>query len=144
MKNKSKKLSKALIEFNEKPLKEIIAMQQQTVKDNVKIMENGMTISISKLPDSKVKERLSNIVMDATQSKVVVVALLDKDDKWRAYIGYPDIRDLKPIITDYTVDIPWMCQNVRDRIQVMMMGELLPKEVAGKLFPDWDIEKYKY
>jgi len=138
-----KKLSKALIEFSEKPLREIIAIQKETLDNNVRQLENGRTISISQLPDCQHKVRLENIVMNSKEAKIVVIAFLNFDNTWQAYAGYPDIRDLKPIIQDYSFDVAWFCENIRDREQVLMMGDKLPKDAACILFPDWNEKTYK-
>lgn len=139
---KKKKLSKALIDFNDKSIHDLIATQQQVLDQNVRMLENGKTISISQLPDSRHKTRLLNLVMNAEQSKVVVVALANSDNTWQAYIGYPDIRDLRPIVDDYT-DVAWCCENIRDRTQVLMMGDKLDRETAIVLFPEWGNKVYK-
>lgn len=142
MKHKKKKISKALIDFNDKSLDDLFASQQQVLDNNVRMLENGKTISVSQLPDSRHKARLQSLVMDADQSSVVVVALSNQDMTWQAYIGYPDIRDLKPIVKDYT-DVSWCCENIRDRVQVMMMGDKLDRETAVQLFPEWSNKVYK-
>ena len=137
----TKKLN--LLEFENKTLKEIISITKEKINANMGWKEEDKTISIDKLPDCQHKARLSNMVTNSAEAKICVVAILNKDGTWQAYAGYPDVRDLKPIMQDYTFDIPWFCEFIRDRQQVIMMGEKLDKDTACILFPEWDESKHK-
>lgn len=117
-------------------------------------LSEGKTISISNLPDCDHGKFLTSIVQDPKRSKICVVAFLKKPgieltiDTWTAYAGYPDARDLKPILPKsvsylHPYDIQWLCEHVNDVMAVTMLGQPLERSVAVKLFPDWEIITYR-
>jgi hypothetical protein len=135
---------KQLIDNADDIMKQIVSKNIQTVTRQ----EEGKTISIDQLPECTFKELLTSIVQDTSQAKICVIAYLEKDDSWNAYAGYPDVRDLVPAmkiesITPYSKDeIGWRCENIRDCVAVLIMGEKLDKDTALLLFPDWSIRTY--
>lgn len=110
--------------------------------------EDGKTISIDALPDCSFKTFLTLLVQDAKTAKICAVAFLNPNNKWDAYAGYPDIRDLKvkldiENLTPYSKEeIDWRCENIRGHEEVLMLGEKLPKDIALILFPDWAVKEY--
>ena len=133
--------------FTEQTQKQIIDIMTDYTTNLVKRLEEGKTINVIDLPDCIHKSRYTNIVQDAKQSKVVAIAALNETDgTWEAYIGWPDVRDLKvkaelPELDDF--DWLWFCENIRDAEQVKMLGDKLSKDVAEILFPDWKSKPYK-
>lgn len=143
--------------FTEQAQKEVIDIMTTITNNNIRKLEEGKTISISDLPDCIHKSRYVNIVQDAKEAKVVAIAVLrEVDDTWEAYIGWPDVRDLKadiskPSSDDWTnkdldkFDWLWFCENIRDVEQVRMLGDKLSEEVARQLFNDWwDKKEYRH
>ena len=125
-------------------LKQILMSKDDVMNNNINVQEQGKTISINMLPDCSHKKLLIDLVTDQA-AKICVAACINSTDRtWQAYAGYPDVRDLKPVPpTDYHFDIQWCCENVRDRANVLFMGEKLNKETAEILFPDWKDKTYK-
>lgn len=122
--------------------------QQHNGKDKeVDRQEEGKIVSIDKLPRSWVHfNRCFEIVRDPKIAKICIVAAKQKDGKWEAYAGYPDVTDLRitvPEIDDNWTVLLWNCDYIRDRNQVLMLGEKLPKSIALQMFPDWDKDQYK-
>lgn len=110
--------------------------------DEINKHEQGRTISVHDLPDCDHKSRLLMIVQNPKEASIVVIAL-NKQGIWRGYAGYPDVRDLRPIIKDFNYDIEWFCENIRDRNQVLMMGDKLPAKVLPLIFTDIKLEDCK-
>src|SRR3990172_9583137 len=107
------------------------------MNNNIKVTEQGITVSIQNIPECIIKARLMYIVKNPNAKICVVARQLLPDGTWVAYAGYPDVRELKSengIESRYR----WFCQSIRDRKQVVMLGDLLPFNVATELFPDWD------
>ena len=133
--------------FTEQTQKQIVDIMTSYTSQLVKRLEEGKTISVIDLPDCVHKSRYINIVQDAKQSKVVVIAVLDDiDNTWEAYIGWPDVRDLRPVVKDFMTELDWLwfCENIRDAEQVKMLGDKLSEEVARLLFVDgWKDKQYK-
>lgn len=111
-------------------------------------LSEGKTINVSELPKCPHKDLLVAIVNDPKVVKICVVAFMNPDRKWVALAGYPDVRDLKPVPVDAKeifidpIDAVWRCENIRDVMEVTMMGERLPNDTAIKLFPDWSVVTY--
>lgn len=113
---------------------------------NIAKREHAKVIEVSKLPECKHKARLANIVEDQDKANIVVVACLEQNGReWTVYAGYPDLTSLRANYPYdfFKDDFIWLCENVRDHEQVLIMGELLPKEAALELFPDWADKPYK-
>ncbi len=111
--------------------------------NNIKVLEEGKTISLNKLPDCKHKESLIDLVMDKA-AKIGVVAIANADGSWQAYAGYPDERELKPIFPPgQDLNILWLCCHVVHRDNIVYMGEKLAEDIAVKLFPSWKDKQYK-
>lgn len=104
--------------------------------------KQGRTISVHDLPNCDHKSRLLMIVQNPKEASIVVVALR-QNGFWKAYAGYPDVRDLRPIIQDFNYDIEWFCENIRDINQVLMMGDKLPAKVLPLIFVDMKLEECK-
>lgn len=130
-----------LLSFDDKQAKRITAIM--TSAPSVNKHEHGRTISVKDLPDCEHKTRLLALVSNPAEASIVVIALKNSDGFWKAYAGYPDIRDLKPITRDFTYDVQWFCENIRDRSQVIMMGDKLPPEIIVKLFAEIKLEDCK-
>lgn len=134
-----------------KKKKEILSVhKEQHENKQPTYLEEGRTISIDKLPDCELKKLLISIVQDPSQSKICVIAFLNKrNNSWVALAGYPHVFDLKPrdvleAITSYDgLELQWRCDAIRSRDGILVAGELLPKEVAEILFPEWVNKKYK-
>lgn len=136
--------------FTEQTQKQIIDIMTTITNNNIKKLEEGRTISVSDLPECINKARYLNIVQNAKEAKVVALAIFDEaTDTWLAYIGWPDVRDLKMKLQEPNdlrgCDWLWLCENVRDVEQVRILGDLLEENIARQLFNDWWGEKrYKY
>jgi hypothetical protein len=103
--------------------------------------EEGKTISVEHLPDCKHKEMLMQFCYP--ESKICAVAVRRGiTEKWVAYIGFPQIQDTKLTIDNLVSNEYWNCQHIHDIEQVKMLGDILDKETAAQLFPDWDIDQY--
>ena len=110
-------------------------------------------VKVSDLPECSFKDDLLKIILDPDTSIICVVAFENPDKTWAVYVGYPDVRDIRPIIKDlhiqsihqpaiFAADILWRCENIRGADETLMMGELLPREAAGMLFPEWKEKTY--
>jgi hypothetical protein len=106
--------------------------------------EEGRTITATELPYSIHKQRMELYVTKMSDVKLCVIAIKKIDKDWEAYVGYPDVRDLKVDYKDNANWEPyeWCCENVHDVQQVKMMGEKLSKHDAMILFPDWAVLSY--
>jgi hypothetical protein len=106
--------------------------------------EHGMTIDVHKLPVScKHREYLLPFIQK--DAKICVIACRRGNLlKWVAYAGYPNIVDLLPnlVLTSEVSTLEWSCEHVNDVEGVKMLGEVLERNVAEILFPDWDISLY--
>lgn len=113
---------------------EMIAQQQ----------EHGKTIAINQLPDCIHKTRLINSVMSSDARICVVACREGIQNRWVAYAGYPDVKDLKPSVykAEALSVLVWSCENIHDASSVKILGETLSKKIAGELFPEWDIDLY--
>ncbi len=105
--------------------------------------QEGKTIAVSKLPDCSHKTLLIEQLETIPDARICVLAIKrGVTEKWIAYAGYPDVADTKFKDDDMHDIYYWSCQNIRNVEQVKMLGEILDKEAAKKLFPDWDIKQY--
>lgn len=120
----------------------------EVVKGIDKYKEQGTTISIDKLPECPHKTKLLKEVTDITSKICVVASFNQQSNKWSCYAGYPDIRDLKPLNgtegqSTARMDLEWSCEYVRNREQVLFLGDKLNEETARILFPDWKELEYE-
>lgn len=124
---------------------------EETMNNNITKLEHGKTITLSSFPECEYKKKICSIVGNPFEVKVCAIAVLSPDKKtWSAYAGYPGLLDLNMEKLREVAqqnpngpDLYWLCENVRDAEQVAIMGDLLPEEVARKLFPDWRNKEYK-
>ena len=106
--------------------------------------EDSKIISANDLPNSLHKSRMAMFVSDMKSTKLCVIAFRRHSTAWEAFVGYPDIRDLKATYKDNDLweTYEWCCENVHDVHQVTIMGEKLSREDALVLFPDWSVLTY--
>lgn len=133
-----KKVSKKTISLND--VKRIINRVETDGRT-----EEGKTITASQLPQQSIHMmRMKKYINDLDSVKLCVIAIKKHDKAWEAFVGYPDIRDLKANYKDemYWETYEWCCENVRNVEQVKMMGEKLSKQDAMILFPDWAVLSY--
>lgn len=105
--------------------------------------EEGKTIAVSRLPDCEHKRTLIEILETVGDARICVLAVRRGiTPMWVAYAGFPDVKDTKFKDDDLHDIYYWSCQNIRTVEQVKMLGEILDKEAAAKLFPDWDVRQY--
>lgn len=142
---------KPKVDFTDQEKEAIFNQLNNSISKSSSKLEHGKTISVFDLPDCRHKEILLSLVFDPKVAKLCVIAIKGPDNKsWKAYAGYPVLDDIK---TDFkelenygdliVYDWVWLCENVHDVEQVRFMGELLPKETAIQLFPDWEQDQYK-
>lgn len=107
-------------------------------------LEEGKTISADKLPDGIHKAQMSVYVSDLKTTKLAVIAIRKLTSSWEAFVGYPDLRDLKPTYKDnqYWESYEWCCENIHDVQAVKMLGVKLKKDEAVLFFPDWAVLTY--
>lgn len=92
------------------------------------------SISISGLPSScQHKSRLESYVSSPSASVNIVLTL--ESGQFVAYIGYPDIKDLKPELQN-SRDILYHCNRIRSHNQVAQLGDRLDEATRDFLFPN--------
>lgn len=142
--NPKKKTKTKKDPFEGKSLRQILNVDVKVDTPEVNHHERGRLIPIASLPDCPHKERLINLVMRPDEAHITVVAFRNlHDGLWTCYAGYPDIRDVKPLIFTVTDNFEWLCENVRDRSQVLIMGDKLAPDVAIKIFDGMKLEQFK-
>lgn len=139
---KPTKRKKAMSKIDE-PYKQLHLAVSEINTEEYKKHEQGRTISVSALPACPHKELLEKMVLNPKTASIVVVALRDlHDNKWRAYAGFPDKRDLRPVV-NVDFDADWYCDNIRDRSGVLIMGTKLAPEILPLIFADMKAEECK-
>lgn len=125
---------------------EVIAIfKQQFKQKEVNRKQEGKTVSLNDLPACQHKTMLLEKVTNPKTSKICVVAV-KLSRSWVAYVGYPDVRDLKinlDMNSDINQQLVWDCEHIHNVEQVLMLGNFLNEETARALFPEWRELKYK-
>lgn len=130
--------------------KRILAIGYYNQGRTILIMNNNIhktieskEIFIGQLPNSLTKSRLELFVKYPDESCIVVVARLSPEyNDWLAYIGYPNIEDLKEELKD-SLSITYHCETIGTNLEVLAKGDLLDADTARALFPNWSHLKYR-
>ena len=100
-------------------------------------------IPISQLPEyCSMKTQVSQWVKDVNRANIFVVAKSDDLGEWIAYIGYPNLEMIKDEYASFG-GIVYACTTISSKEQVLKRGDVLDKESAKQLFPEWSYRRYR-
>ena len=99
-------------------------------------------ISVSQLPSTcAMRVRFENWVSDTNKSKVYVIAARNLLGQWKAYIGYPSLSDVQYSLKNNPL-VQYHCDNIHSPKNVLAYGDVLDKQSAEILFPEWKERSY--
>lgn len=99
-------------------------------------------IPVAQLPECKKKSIYETWVKDNQTASIVVVAQIDYLGRWIAYIGYPNINDVHDDLKNLP-HISYHCQTLNHVQNILAYGDVLEKEIAEYIFPEWKDRSYK-
>lgn len=111
------------------------------MNNNMKRVSETKMVAVSDLPDGYFKERLTELARD-TSVIVYVVAKAGSIGDWAAYIGFPEIEDMKDQYKD-DYHYYYYCTNVHHPQGVLDHGDKLDRSMAIQLFPNWKDMRYR-
>jgi hypothetical protein len=91
-------------------------------------------VQIKDLPEGYYRGQLEQLVQNQ-HTKVVVVAKEGYNNDWAAYIGWPQLHELKPQY-QASGNYEYYCERVHRPQDVADRGDKFPENEARELFPD--------
>jgi len=95
---------------------------------------HNLKVRVCDLPHGYFRERLTELVKDASEATVWVVARSGEIGDWAAYIGWPDEKH----IYNPSPTTEYYCRNHQHPARVADFGDKLSYREARDLFPDMD------
>lgn len=119
-------------------------VRKQKMNTNIKQTNTqSKEIAIAQLPLSCfMRERVKSWVNDIHKATVYVVAKTDNLDNWVCYIGYPHMNMILDNLK-HSPFIQYHCTHMQSESQVLAYGDVLDKESAELLFPEWNYRRYR-
>jgi hypothetical protein len=112
------------------------------MNDNIKKMSEYKEVYVTQLPISLYRAKLEIMTKHPEETVIVVAAKLSIDyNDWIAFIGYPEIREIKEEFQTETMK--YFCDTLHTQQQVLDMGDILDERTARLLFPEWSEKRYR-